>query len=90
LSDEAGVFPGLISSGPNEHQGPVSRKLAEAAMQKCPGLVALSQQLLNDDAGQDLVEYGVVALLIAVIAIVAIGTVGQRLNAGWQLIASSI
>jgi Flp pilus assembly pilin Flp len=88
LRKEAGAFPGLLTSGSDEHRVPAPRTLAEAAMQM--RLAALFQQLFDDDAGQDLVEYGVVALLIAVIAIVAIGTVGQRLNAGWQLIASSI
>ena len=41
--------------------------------------------------GQDLLEYGMLVGLIAVIAVSAVGTLGQVIDqAFWQLIANSI
>jgi pilus assembly protein Flp/PilA len=44
--------------------------------------------LLRDEDGQDLVEYGLLMALIAVIAIGAVATVGSTINTVfWQTIA---
>jgi Flp pilus assembly pilin Flp len=45
-------------------------------------------RLVTRDDGQDLLEYGLLAVLIAVVAIVSIETVGQTIyTAFWEVIA---
>jgi pilus assembly protein Flp/PilA len=51
-------------------------------------LIAVSRLVREDDA-QDLIEYGLLAALIAIGAIVAVTTTGNALNSIlWQTIAS--
>src|SRR5205807_1674007 len=38
------------------------------------------RSLVRDDSGQDLLEYGLLAVLIAVVAMVAVTTVGQQIT----------
>jgi Flp pilus assembly pilin Flp len=53
-------------------------------------LVAMGR-LVKDDEGQDLIEYGLVAVLIAVGAILTIGSLGTAVNrVFWEQIAHSI
>ena len=40
--------------------------------------------LLRDDQGQDLTEYGLLACLISVVAITAIGELGTQVNTLWK------
>jgi Flp pilus assembly pilin Flp len=48
-------------------------------------------QLLTRDEGQDLIEYGLLAVLIATAAILAITTVGSNLNTLlWVPIANAV
>jgi pilus assembly protein Flp/PilA len=50
--------------------------------------VALIRGLVNEDEGQDLLEYGLLAVLIAVVAIGAVTTLGQTINdTFWKVIA---
>ena len=50
-----------------------------------------SSAFVRDDRGQDLVEYGLLACLIATVAIVAMSQVGLTiLNTFWAVIAASI
>lgn len=46
--------------------------------------------LLRDDEGQDLTEYGLLACLIAVAAIAAIGGLGIEVSALWDGIVSGL
>jgi Flp pilus assembly pilin Flp len=54
-----------------------------------PVLVAVDR-LARNEQGQDLLEYGLIAALIAVFAVVAVMTVGNTINTVlWQVIASN-
>ncbi len=44
--------------------------------------------LCRDDDGEDLVEYGLLAALIAVVTIAAVTAAGQRIAVLWQAIAN--
>jgi Flp pilus assembly pilin Flp len=47
-------------------------------------------RLARGDEGQDLIEYGLLAMIIAIGAMVAVGTVGNVINTmWWQYIATS-
>ena len=53
-------------------------------------LIAVSRLVRNDE-GQDLIEYGLVAVLIAIGAMLAIGSLGTTVyNVLWQPIAQNI
>ena len=45
---------------------------------------AAMHRLLNADEGQDLVEYGILASLIAIAAMTALTTVGGRVATIWD------
>ena len=52
-------------------------------------LIAMNR-LVRCDEGQDLIEYGLVAVLVAIGAMVAIGTLGNVINTlWWQYIAQN-
>jgi Flp pilus assembly pilin Flp len=54
-------------------------------------MLARLNQLLTRDEGQDLIEYGLLAVLIATAAILAITTVGINLNTLlWVPIANAV
>ena len=46
--------------------------------------------LTRDDSGQDLIEYALLAALIALAAVVAIGTAGGQVNAIWERIVAAL
>ena len=46
--------------------------------------------LVRDDNGQDLIEYALIASLIAVVAIVAIGNAGTEVSRMWTNIAAGL
>lgn len=49
------------------------------------------RRLYRNDDGQDLVEYGLLAMLIAVGAVLAVSTLGNTINVVmWEVIAASI
>jgi Flp pilus assembly pilin Flp len=51
----------------------------------------LQHRWLRGDEGQDLLEYGLLAALIAVVAFGAVGVLGDHLNkVFWQAIGPSI
>ena len=51
----------------------------------------LLHRLLRIEEGQDLLEYGLLAALIAVVAVSAVGMLGDHLNeVFWQAIGPSI
>jgi Flp pilus assembly pilin Flp len=50
--------------------------------------LALLRGLVREDDGQDLLEYGLLAVLIAIVAIGAVTTLGQTIHdTFWQMIA---
>ncbi len=53
-----------------------------------PRVMTAIRELMRRDAGQDLLEYGLLAVLIAVVAMAAVTALGQQINAVlWQTIA---
>jgi len=53
-------------------------------------IVAVVQGLVAEDDGQDLMEYGLVVVLIAVVAIAAVTALGVKINAPlWESIANN-
>ena len=53
-------------------------------------IVAIVQGLVARDDGQDLMEYGLLVVLIAVVAMVAVTAVGVRIDTVlWQAIANN-
>ena len=54
-------------------------------------MLARVKQLLKCDDGQDLIEYGLIAVLIATAAILTMTTVGSELNSlFWVPIANAV
>jgi pilus assembly protein Flp/PilA len=53
-------------------------------------VTACFRALVRDDHGQDLIEYALLASLIAVVAIVVIGDVGTEVARLWTAIAGGI
>jgi Flp pilus assembly pilin Flp len=54
-------------------------------------VVAAISRLVLDEAGQDLIEYAMLAGLIAVVAIAAVTSLGNVVNnVMWQTIASGL
>jgi Flp pilus assembly pilin Flp len=47
-------------------------------------------RLLRHEGGQDLMEYGLLAALIVVVAIAAVASVGSAVNGFWDTIAKSV
>ena len=47
-------------------------------------------QLLRDDAGATAIEYGLIAALIAVAAVVVMGTVGTNLSSTFNTVAGNL
>jgi Flp pilus assembly pilin Flp len=47
-------------------------------------LITSAHALLRDDSGQDLTEYGLLASLIAIVVIAAVGDVGVLISGLWD------
>jgi Flp pilus assembly pilin Flp len=53
-------------------------------------IVAFAGRLLDRDEGQDLLEYGLLAMLIAIAALGAVSSVGTTMNrVFWQMVAQN-
>ena len=50
----------------------------------------LLRRLHKEESGQDLIEYALIGLLVALSAIAAMGLLGQSINAEFSKIASSL
>ena len=48
------------------------------------------RMLFSDETGADLIEWGLLASLIAIVALVSIQLVGQETNSMWNEVASSV
>jgi pilus assembly protein Flp/PilA len=53
-------------------------------------LIARFRALLRNDEGQDLIEYALLAGLIALVAVVAIGDAGTEVNEIWTDIVAAL
>ncbi|HEX8989577.1 MAG TPA: Flp family type IVb pilin [Rhodocyclaceae bacterium] len=53
-------------------------------------LLRTNTHFLADDSGVTMIEYGLLAALIAVVCILAIGTVGVNLNATYQAVCQAV
>jgi Flp pilus assembly pilin Flp len=54
-------------------------------------LFAFADRLMRRDEGQDLMEYGLLAALIAIVAMTAVGSVGTTIyNVFWQTIGQNV
>jgi pilus assembly protein Flp/PilA len=53
-------------------------------------LIARLRALLRNDKGQDLIEYALLAGLIALVAVVAITQAGQEVDRVWDNIVTSL
>ena len=54
-------------------------------------LIAAMGRLVRRDEGQDLIEYGMLAALIAIVAMVGISTVGDAIyNVFWKSIGQAV
>jgi pilus assembly protein Flp/PilA len=52
--------------------------------------IARFRALLRDDKGQDLIEYALLAGLIALVAVVAITNAGTEVNRVWENIVAAL
>jgi pilus assembly protein Flp/PilA len=53
-------------------------------------LTAIARNFVKDEDGAALLEYGMLVLLIAVLCIVAIKTVGSKINNGFNSVNSAL
>jgi Flp pilus assembly pilin Flp len=53
-------------------------------------LMTAARAFLRDDSGQDLAEYGLLASLIAVVVMVAVGDVGVEISELWTHIVDEL
>ena len=54
-------------------------------------LMTMIGRLVDDETGQDLIEYGLLAALIAVVAMVSVGALGDTIfNVFWKQIGQAI
>ena len=54
------------------------------------GFMAFSKQFIRDEAGQDLIEYALVAGLIGLAAVVAMGTLGNTISNSFNTVGSTL
>ena len=52
--------------------------------------LAAARTFLRDDSGQDLAEYGLLASLIAMVVLAAVGDVGVQISGLWAHIVDQI
>jgi Flp pilus assembly pilin Flp len=53
-------------------------------------LINRLRALVRDDRGQDLIEYALLAALIALASVIAITTAGEQVNAVWEAIVGML
>lgn len=76
------------SSDPQVFGQPVDRIARLDAEVTVKSLIARMRTWLRDDAGQDLLEYALLASLISILAYAAVQTSGQQINALFMSAAS--
>ena len=50
----------------------------------------IAQRFIQEESGQDLIEYALVAGLIGLVAVVAMGTLGNTITNGFTSISSTL
>ena len=56
----------------------------------CEAVIRKLRRLVLHDGGQDLMEYGLLMCLIAIVAISAVSTIGQTINSVfWEFIVAN-
>jgi pilus assembly protein Flp/PilA len=53
-------------------------------------ILAVVKRFRNDESGQDLIEYALVAGLIGLAAVTAMGTVGNAITSGFSTVGSQL
>ena len=53
-------------------------------------ILAFSKRFMNDESGQDLIEYALVAGLIGLVAVVGMTTLGHTVNNGFTSVSSTL
>ncbi|PYR33321.1 MAG: Flp family type IVb pilin [Acidobacteria bacterium] len=53
-------------------------------------MMALVSRFIHEEAGQDLIEYALLAAFISVAAVAAISTIGTALNTSYDTIHSQV
>jgi pilus assembly protein Flp/PilA len=53
-------------------------------------MIQLFRRLLNDECGQDLIEYALIAALIAIIAITGLNGLASKINSEYTKIGTSL
>jgi pilus assembly protein Flp/PilA len=54
------------------------------------GFMAFSKQFIKDESGQDLIEYALVAGLIGLAAVTAMGSLGGKISNGFNTIGTQL
>ena len=54
------------------------------------GFTAFSKQFIRDESGQDLIEYALVAGLIGLAAVVAMGSLGNTISNSFNTVGSTL
>ena len=53
-------------------------------------ILTFAKQFNNDESGQDLIEYALVAGLIGLAAVTAMGTLGGKISTGFATVGSTL
>jgi pilus assembly protein Flp/PilA len=54
------------------------------------GFMAFSKQFIKDESGQDLIEYALVAGLIGLAAVTAMGSLGKTISNGFNTVGTQL
>jgi Flp pilus assembly pilin Flp len=68
----------------------VDSKSIETSEEECLNMMNMLKNLHKEESGQDLIEYALIGLLIALGAIAGMGTVASSINAEFTKIAGKL
>jgi Flp pilus assembly pilin Flp len=68
----------------------VDSKSIETSEKECLNMMNMLKNLHKEESGQDLIEYALIGLLIALGAIAGMGTVASSINAEFTKIAGKL
>lgn len=54
------------------------------------GIMAFSKRFIQDESGQDLIEYALIAGLIGLTAVAAMGTLGNTISNGFGSVSNQL
>jgi len=61
-----------------------------SSLEKSREMKMLAKDLLHDESGQDLIEYALIAALVAIIAIVGLNNLASKINSEFTKIGSDL